>query len=88
MSVASDQTRRLFCGRHYDVVMNIAPPASKADGSYTDRCSSCGRSVLPIDPLVPKKALRRPPTRKAAVSFSTSEITCTKCAPDFSTLTS
>jgi hypothetical protein len=84
MQVASDQPRRFFSGRNYDVQMVVAPLAGKSDGRHQDQCSVCGRPVLSPNPLPPKKALRRPPTKKAAISFSTADVTCIKCAPDFS----
>jgi hypothetical protein len=87
MSAVSDQPRRFFVGRDYSTVVIVSPLASKADGRHQDRCSICGRPVVPADPLAPRKALRRPPKAKTAATFSTSEVTCTKCSPDFSTST-
>jgi hypothetical protein len=86
MRSVSATPRRLFAGRFYETVMTIASPASNGDDRHSDKCSTCGRAVLPVDPLAPRKGLRRPPNKRVATTFASSEFVCTKCCPNFSSL--
>jgi hypothetical protein len=81
MNVASDRPRRLYIGRNYDQVFVVSPPSETAKGFAEPTCSSCGRAVATDFPLPAKRGLRRPPRAKVPVTFSTSEITCTRCCP-------